>query len=116
YSSIQARVEDNRIRSECEQAAATRGRGRQQALGDCVMQVSARIDEQWALERDLLEAMRLTMTSLAGIEGKKAMIVAGAHLPEMPGLDLYEFLNQIVGGGMHPVMQASHRSQRLSIA
>ena len=58
----------------------------------------------------------LTMASLAGIEGKKVMVIAGAHLPEKPALDLCQFYFQLFGGFGNPNMMSSHRSQTLSIA
>jgi VWFA-related protein len=117
-ASIKSRMDDQIVRSNCLDGARTTGRGRAQARDDCFMQIEARIDEQWALERDLLEAMRLTLVSLAGLEGKKAMVIAGAHLPETPGLTLYQFFNQVFGGGRgpDPHFSAGHRSQHLSIA
>ena len=116
-AAIQARTEDARIRNLCAEAASVRGLSRAQAVGDCEMMISSRADELWALERDLIEAMRLTVTSLGGIEGKKAMVIAGAHLPELPGLDLFQFFNDTFGTSRKnsPYLTASHRTQRLSI-
>jgi len=117
-SSVQARTEDNHVRQICASAATIRDRSeRAQAIGDCMMMISARADEIWALERDLLQAMRLTMTSLGGLEGKKAMIIAGSHLPEIPGLDLYQYASDLFGQGKGgaPRFQAAHRSQTLPI-
>src|SRR5204862_257468 len=93
-ASIQARADDARVRESCVDAARARNRSeRAQLIGDCAMMISARADEIWALERDLLEAIRLTMVSLGGVEGKKAMIVAGAQLPEIPGVHLFQYFN-----------------------
>lgn len=117
-SSIQARSEDAHVREICMDATKARKPSeRAQLMNDCSMLISTRADEIWALERDLLEAMRLTMAALGGIEGKKAMIVAGAHLPEKPGLQLFQFFNDLFHGGrgMSPYLSASHRSQTLPI-
>jgi len=116
--SIQSRMEDNRVRQACTDDARVGGRGRMQARDDCASMIESRIDEQWSLERDLLRALRLAMVSLGGMEGKKAMIIAGSQLPDKPGVDLYQLYIQLFGGrtAMHPVMMASSRSQTLSIA
>jgi VWFA-related protein len=115
-ASIQSRIEGMRLRSLCAEDARARGRARTSARDDCEAMIKARVDEEWALERDLIEAMRVTMASLAGIDGKKVMIVAGAQLPELPGVDLYQYFNQLFGGTVSPYMEASHHSQKISIA
>ncbi len=56
-----------------------------QAYDQCKGEVSAHADHVWMITKTLLEAMRLTMTTLSGLEGKKVMVFAGAHLPEQPG-------------------------------
>jgi VWFA-related protein len=114
---IKSTTDDAMVRRRCMSAAAVSGRGRAQAAEDCLMEINARADEQWSLERDLLKAMRVTMSSLAGIEGKKVMVIAGSHLPEKPGLDLFQFFSQLFGGGgmRNPYMMAGHRSQTISI-
>jgi VWFA-related protein len=115
-ASIQSRIEDMRVRTICADDARARGRARTSAKDDCEAMIRARVDEEWILERDLIEAMRVTMASLAGIDGKKVMIIAGAQLPQLPGIDLYQYFNQLFGGTTSPYMQASHQSQKLSIA
>jgi len=114
-STIQARMEDQQVRSECLDASRVRGRGRQSAIDDCAMQIEARIDQQWAMERDLLDAMRLTMASLSGMDGKKVMVIAGAHLPEVPGTGLYQLFNELFGTSINPRIRGNHRSQSVRI-
>lgn len=41
-------------------------------------------------ERELLGALGRTLGTMAGIDGKKAMIFLGAELPDHPGLDLFQ--------------------------
>ena len=60
-----------------------------QAYEYCKTAVNAYSDEMARNARNVLEGMRLTSTTLAGLEGKKVMVVAGAHLPERPGLELH---------------------------
>src|ERR1051326_5426047 len=59
-----------------------------QAFDLCKGSVSAFSDQPPHNARKVLEAMRLTSTTLAGFDGKKVMVIAGAHLPERPGLEL----------------------------
>jgi len=59
-----------------------------QAWEDCKSAVNAFSDQLAMNAKNVLEGMRLTSTTLAGLDGKKVMIIAGAHLPERPGLDL----------------------------
>ena len=59
-----------------------------QAWEDCKSAVNQYGDQMAMNAKNVLEGMRLTSTTLAGLDGKKVMIIAGAHLPERPGLDL----------------------------
>jgi VWFA-related protein len=89
-----------------------------QAYDQCRSTVSAHADRVWMISKTLLEAMRLTMTTLSGLEGKKVMVFAGAHLPEQPGLELYMYMTQLFGPFIKNIqMQGfnSDRSQTFSI-
>jgi VWFA-related protein len=59
-----------------------------QAWDLCKGSVDAYSEEMAFNAHAVLEAMRLTSTTLAGLDGKKVMLIAGAHMPERPGLDL----------------------------
>jgi len=54
----------------------------------CKNAIDGYAEEMGRNARTVLDAMRLTSTTLAGVEGKKVMVIAGAHLPERPGLEL----------------------------
>jgi hypothetical protein len=59
-----------------------------------------------------MSATQTMLSTLGGMEGKKVMIFAGAHLPENPSLELYEWLHQRLGGTLEgisqlPISQAS---------
>ncbi|HUP44910.1 MAG TPA: VWA domain-containing protein [Thermoanaerobaculia bacterium] len=45
--------------------------------------------------RRLLNAMELAMTTIAGAEGKKYFVLAGARLPRSPGIEIYQWVNQL---------------------
>jgi VWFA-related protein len=42
--------------------------------------------------KNTLSSLAQTSTALAGMEGKNVLIFAGAHLPEHPGVELYQWL------------------------
>jgi len=92
-----------------------------QALDMCIGGVSAFSEELAHNARNVLEAMRLTSTTLAGVDGKKVMVIAGAHLPERPGLDLnmwaYQLFQQYMRGlnQMRAMTETSHNLQTFSI-
>ncbi|HEU4522023.1 MAG TPA: VWA domain-containing protein [Thermoanaerobaculia bacterium] len=47
------------------------------------------------LSRQLLNAIELTMTTVAGAEGKKIFVLAGARLPRSPGREIFQWANQL---------------------
>jgi len=59
-----------------------------QAFDMCKGGVNAFADQMTHNAKNVLEGLRLTSTTLAGVDGKKVMVIAGAHLPERPGLEL----------------------------
>src|SRR5436190_4264533 len=68
--------------------ARSRQMGWPLAFDLCKGAVNSFSDQVAANTRNLVESLRLTSTTLAGVEGKKVMVIAGAHLPERPGLEL----------------------------
>jgi len=55
------------------------------ALIDCQGGINAFADAQWAASRSLLLDMKTMVSTLAGIDGRKVFVLAGASLPEHPG-------------------------------
>jgi len=92
-----------------------------QAWDYCKSAVNQYGDQMAFNAKNVLEGMRLTSTTLAGLDGKKVMIIAGAHLPERPGLDLMmwamsEFQRYLPR--LNPVQamaETSHNTQAFSI-
>jgi VWFA-related protein len=58
------------------------------ATGD----VESHVEEEIFSARNTLAALGQITAALAGMEGKNVIIFAGAHLPEKPGLELYQWL------------------------
>jgi VWFA-related protein len=107
------------VKRQCLATAgiASRGRLTPPSFDTCHSMISAFADATWAGERALIEAIRMTMVSAAGMEGKKVLVLSSAYLPENPGLELFEWLQREVSGGagMQPRFDAAQRSQTLSI-
>jgi VWFA-related protein len=49
----------------------------------------------WSAGKTLMEDMERTITTLAGVEGKKALIFIGAELPENPALELFQEIDSL---------------------
>jgi VWFA-related protein len=83
----------NRVQTLFEEA----GSGRipvQSAYGQALGVVRAYADEIYASERNLLEAMGAMISTLAGVDGKKVFVFAGAQLPERPAADMFHYVDQ----------------------
>jgi VWFA-related protein len=98
-------------------AAQARSQGRLQALQEAfevaMSFARAYANNQLALERSLLESLRVMVGSAAGVEGRKVLVFAGAHLPEKPGIDLFQWMKntfQQVAAELNPVAESSNRS------
>ncbi len=57
-------------------------------------------------EADMVEgtinAMKLTISRMAGIEGRKILLVVSEKLPQIPGVDVYEYYSSALrGAGIH---------------
>lgn len=62
----------------------------QQAYERSASMVRQYAEEQASLERQLLEGLSWTISTLSGMQGKKVIVYVGAELPEKPALDLYQ--------------------------
>lgn len=78
-------------------AKASRGRGNaisiQQAYTLSVEQARNFAEQLMAQEQELLYGLRRTLATMAGVDGKKALIFLGAELPDNPGLDVFQQLD-----------------------
>jgi VWFA-related protein len=54
--------------------------------------VESYVEETISNSRNTLAALGQVTSALAGLEGKNVVIFAGAHLPERPGVELYQWL------------------------
>jgi VWFA-related protein len=75
-------------------AAKARRESVGQAMANSMSAVRSYSTELSMLERSLAQAMRVALTTLAGVDGKKVMVFAGEHLPDKPGLEMYNWVEQ----------------------
>lgn len=47
-------------------------------------------EEARALQRQLFDAMHAMLTSMGSLEGRKVFVFAGAYMPDVPGLEIFE--------------------------
>jgi VWFA-related protein len=55
------------------------------AWNGCDGTIQAFADSEWANARALIGDLKAMVSTLAGIDGRKVLVLAGAHLPEHPG-------------------------------
>lgn len=62
------------------------------AYSHATSDVESHVEEEIFSARNTLAALGQITAALAGMEGKNVVIFAGAHLPEKPGVELYQWL------------------------
>ena len=62
------------------------------AYSHATSDVESHVEEEIFSARNTLAALGQITAALAGMEGKNVIIFAGAHLPEKPGVELYQWL------------------------
>jgi VWFA-related protein len=62
------------------------------AYAHATSDVESHVEEVIFSSRNTLAALGQITAALAGLEGKNVVIFAGAHLPERPGVELYQWL------------------------
>ncbi|HVR40710.1 MAG TPA: VWA domain-containing protein, partial [Thermoanaerobaculia bacterium] len=94
-----------------------RGRGGPQVSPDALASVVRAFADEVSLNAKLLiEAVNTTLTAMSGLEGKKAMVFAGAHLPDKPGADIFQWMRTIPAmGNTNLIAESGHRSLTLDI-
>jgi len=86
--------------------------------GDPVATDSYRSQAEWQMqlfaqhEADMVEgtinALKVTISRMAGIEGRKVLLVVSEKLPEIPGVDVYEYYaNALRGAGIGTVPEVA---------
>lgn len=65
------------------------------AYEDCINGVRAAALQESLASKRLTNAMSLAITTMAGLEGKKVLVLASTQLPEQPGYDMFIWANQL---------------------
>ena len=102
YAGKTAEDEENHIKSDCRVFllmvdAGGRGVTHASAQQECMDEVDVYEQTAGASLRELLSDIARTTGSLAGIDGKKVLLLAGSELPERPGLALRQFALTLFG-------------------
>ncbi|HET7434303.1 MAG TPA: VWA domain-containing protein [Thermoanaerobaculia bacterium] len=65
------------------------------AYEECIGYVRQETQALTLASRSVLSAVDVALTTVAGVDAKKALIVAGAELPADPGADLFQWANDL---------------------
>lgn len=84
------------------------------AYQQCISMARAHADNIHNIEKALVQAMSTMMSTLAGVDGKKVMVFAGAQLPERPGLDMFQYVDTTFSAYLRNLIPVAYReaSQR----
>jgi VWFA-related protein len=120
---VQIAADKERLKREVlamiEQTRSMGGRGAQTV--DDVYQQSlsmtrAYADDLYTNEKRLTGAMSTMITTLAGLEGKKVMVFVGSQLPDRPGFDMFQWIDQVFASNGQNVPVAHREASRFSLA
>jgi VWFA-related protein len=108
------------IQSMIDQARSMGSRASAQSMDDAYQQAlsmtRAYAEDLYGNEKRLTEAMSTMITTLAGLEGKKVMVFVGAQLPDKPGFDMFQWLDQMFATSAQATPVAHREASRYSIA
>jgi len=72
-------------------------------------------EDLYVNEKHLASAMSTMITTLAGLEGKKVMVFVGAQLPDKPGFDVFQWIDQTFASFNNPPV-AYREASRYSLS
>ena len=102
----------NQVQSLLEQASAgrsTQASSRDDAYQQALSMTRAYADDLYMNEKRLTIAMSTMLTTLAGLEGKKVMVFVGAQLPDKPGLDMFQWVDQLFNSAIPVFVREASR-------
>ncbi len=85
------------VQDMIDNARASRSRNgqeMQQVYDQSESMARAHAEHLFYAEKALTSAMSTMITTLAGLEGKKAMVFIGGQLPDRPGFDMFQWIDQ----------------------
>jgi VWFA-related protein len=62
---------------------------------DCINAAHEETDATAAAARRTLNALRVTLAMMNGVDGRKVLVVAGSQLPKKPGVDSFQWANSL---------------------
>jgi VWFA-related protein len=65
-------------------------------------------------QRELMDAIADTISTFAGVEGRKVLVFAGGHLPERPGEDMFAYVDTAFASSVSMTNSAHGESQKYS--
>ncbi len=97
-SPLSVQIDLVRVERQCMNDVAmikTNRMAPQIAYSDCIATVHSETERAINTSKLLMNAINVTLTTLAGVEGKKILVVAGAYLPQSPGAEMFNWANQL---------------------
>jgi len=65
------------------------------AYEECIGDARIQTQRELLFSRAVLNAQEVAMSTVAGVDGKKIVVMAGTELPVRPGVDMYNWANSI---------------------
>lgn len=87
-----------RVQQHCTRSLDMARSGRmpiRMAYEECIGDARIEAQRLTTFSRMVLNALDVAMATVAGVEGKKVLVIAGTELPVRPGLDLYQWANSL---------------------
>lgn len=93
-----AKAEFHRVQQQCTRYLQNALGGRmpiRMAYDECIGEAAIEAQRLTMFSRMVLNALDVAMTTVAGVEGRKVLVMAGTELPVKPGLDMYTWANAL---------------------
>ena len=93
-----AKSEFQALQQQCTQLLNFAKSGRMPfrlAYEECIGDARIETQRVMLLSRAVLNALEVAMSTVAGVDGKKIVVMAGTELPVRPGTDMYNWANSI---------------------
>jgi VWFA-related protein len=87
---MSARTDFQRVQAECTQQ---RGIPIKTAYDLCIGSLRSETQRMTMYSRLMLNAVEVAMSTVAGVEGRKVLVLAGTDLPAQPGQEMFQWAN-----------------------
>ena len=65
------------------------------AYEECIGEAKVEAQRLMLFSRSILNAVDVAMSTVAGLEGRKILVMSGTEMPVKPGLDMYRYANNL---------------------